>query len=172
MTDQDIRSDMRARMTSGIGRWQQIAALKRSQGESSDAIDAEAVVYRLTMALSVLRSRAHRAVVTDQYLVEISRKPTVQCAALIENMMPGGRFPEQARPVPLTRVEKRRTLTGAHTVSEAARAESEAMRAEDDSEAEAPVFTAQERADILSGKYTTSRAAYERAEREQEAAGS
>lgn len=170
MTDQDIRADMRARFVSAIARWEQIATYKRSAGESDDAIDAEAVVYRLTMALSVLKSRAHRAVVTDDYLVEISRKPTVQCAALIENLMPGGRFPEQKRDVALTRAQKRRTLAGAETVSDADRAEFEAMKAEDDAEADAPIFTAQERADILSGKLTVSRATHDRAEREQQSA--
>lgn len=126
----DIRTETRARMREAAERWERIVALKQREG-GSEYQDAVYCLHAIKCALNVLRSRAHRRYVTDDWLREMTpRRPVSEIARMIETMIPEG-YPEPPAGRVLTRHERSRILSGELTVPASVVAEAERLDALD-----------------------------------------
>lgn len=126
----DIRAETRERMQESAERWERIVALKQREG-GEPYQDAVYCLHAIRCALNVLRSRAHRRYVTDDWLREMTpRRPVAEIARLIETMIPEG-YPEPAAGRPMNRYERARILSGELTVPESVVREAERQDALD-----------------------------------------
>lgn len=125
MTD-DIRAVVRSRLKDAAERWERIVTLKQSAG-GPEYQDAVYCLHAIKSAINVLRSRAHRRYVTDEWLREMTvKRPASEIARLIEPMVPGG-YPEPPAGRPLNRYERQRILSGELTVPASVVAEAERL---------------------------------------------
>jgi hypothetical protein len=131
----DIRSDIRERLTASADRWGRIVILKERDG-GAELQDARFCLHSIRCALDVMRSRAHRRYVTDEWLRTIAGRPASEIARLIETKVPGG-YPEPPTGRTFSKGERHRIISGQLTVpkstyDEAVRIEAEESDPEDE----------------------------------------
>jgi hypothetical protein len=134
-----VRAETRARMIEAAERWERIVIVKQREG-GAELTDARFCLHMIRSAIDVLRSRAHRKYVTDEWLQDVARRhPASEIARMIEPLVPGG-YPEPPTGRTFSKAERYRIISGQLTVPKAIYDQAIAIEAAESTPDDAPDF--------------------------------